>query len=100
MRSVRRFGPARGLALVAVVTALLLVTTSTVIAAQSVDVPDTGAPVLPQQAQAADDPFDVSDEELAVAIFIPGIFLVASAALVLWAWRNRAKDRGDRERHR
>lgn len=100
MRSVRLFGPARWLALVAVVTALLVATTSTAMAAQSVDRPAIGVPVLPQKGAEADDPFDVTGEELAVAIFIPAVFFLASAALVLWAWRNRAKDEGDRERHR
>lgn len=100
MRSVRRFDPARWLLLVAVATTLLVATTSTAMAASSADLSATGAPALPQQAAEADNPFAVSDEDLAVAIFIPGILLVASVALVVWALRSRAKDEGDRERHR
>ena len=100
MRSVAAFGPARWLALVAVVTALLVATTSTAMVAHSADLPATGAPVLPQQAAVKAGPFHVSDSQLAVAIFLPGFFFVASVALVVWALRNRAKDEGDRERHR
>ena len=100
MKNVRTFGPARWLLLVAVVTALLVATTATAMAAQSSDLPAAGAPVLPQQAAEAENPFAVSDEDLAVAIFIPGILLVASIALVVWAMRSRAQDENDQERHR
>ncbi len=46
----------------------------------------------PRTAAAAADEFAVSDDDLAVAIFIPFIFIVASAGLVYWAWSNRRKD--------
>jgi len=43
-----------------------------------------------------EDPFHVSDESLAVSIFIPFIFFVSTVWLVWWAW-NRRIDPEDRE---
>ena len=45
--------------------------------------------------EESDDPFHVSDESLAVAIFIPGIFLLATGATVAWAISARRRDDED-----
>ena len=45
--------------------------------------------------EESDDPFHVSDESLAVAIFIPAIFLLATGATVAWALRARNRDGED-----
>ncbi len=64
----------------------------------------TGDSAPPQWANAGDeaeeDPFHVSDETLAVSIFIPAIFLVSTVWLVWWAWNRRIKpeDREDEYR--
>lgn len=55
----------------------------------------TASEILPVQPSAegeGDDPFHVSGDELAVAIFLPGIFLIATAGLIAWAWRSRSRD--------
>ena len=61
--------------------------------------------LIPSQWASADDgaeedPFHVSDETLAVSIFIPAIFLVSTVWLVWWAWSRRIKpeDREDEYR--
>ena len=59
-----------------------------------------GDPTSPQWANAEgsaeEDPLHVSDEALAVSIFIPAIFLVSTVWLVWWAWSRRIKPE-DRE---
>ncbi len=61
-------------------------------------------PAPPEWASADDgaeeDPFHVSDETLAVSIFIPAIFMVSTVWLVWWAWSRRIKpeDREDEYR--
>lgn len=47
--------------------------------------------------EESDDPFHVSDESLAAALFIPGIFLLATGATVAWAISGRARDDEDDE---
>ena len=44
---------------------------------------------------ASDDPFSVSDNQLAVAIFLPGFFIALTVITVVWAVRSRAKNGGD-----
>lgn len=46
---------------------------------------------------AADDPFAVSDDQLAVSIFLPGFFVVLTLITVVWAvkWRVKSGDDGD-----
>ena len=61
-----------------------------------------GAPAEPPVVDRAggeesDDPFHVSDESLAAAIFIPGIFLLATGATVAWAISARGRDDEDDE---
>ena len=47
--------------------------------------------------EASDDPFHVSDAGLAIAVIIPGIFLVATGATVAWAISNRARPEDDED---
>ena len=42
------------------------------------------------------DSFTVSDTDLAVAIFIPGVFMAATLFMLLWAFRGRVRS-GDEE---
>ena len=72
---------------------------------QALAAEQTGDPQQPaspnQEGEAGEeDPFHVSDESLAVSIFIPFIFLVSTAWLVWWAWSRRIKpeDREDEYR--
>lgn len=48
---------------------------------------------------AIDDPFAVSDNQLAVAIFLPGFFITVTLLMVVLAVKGRAKndDEGDSE---
>jgi hypothetical protein len=45
--------------------------------------------------EASDDPFHVSDAGLAIAIVIPGIFLIMTGATVAWAMANRVRPGDD-----
>ena len=47
--------------------------------------------------EASNDPFHVSDAGLAIAVIIPGIFLVATGATVAWAISNRARPEDDED---
>ena len=47
--------------------------------------------------EASDDPFHVSGAGLAIAVIIPGIFLIATGATVAWAISNRARPGDDAE---
>lgn len=51
-----------------------------------------GSPLADTPQVVAADDFAVSDSDLAVAIFIPGIFLVATGGLIAWAWANRKEE--------
>jgi hypothetical protein len=44
---------------------------------------------------AADDPFGVSDNQLAVAIFLPGFFVALTLITVVWAVKGRVKSGDD-----
>ena len=45
--------------------------------------------------EASDDPFHVSGAGLAIAVIIPGIFLIATGAIVAWAVSARARPEDD-----
>ncbi len=45
--------------------------------------------------EASDDPFYVSGAGLAIAIVIPGIFLIMTGATVAWAMANRVRPGDD-----
>ena len=47
--------------------------------------------------EASDDPFHVSDAGLAIAVIIPGIFLIATGATVAWAISARARPEDDED---
>lgn len=81
-------------ALVALIAAVLALWA---VSAPSATAAVDGAPAAPPVVDRAggdesDDPFHVSDETLAVAIFIPGIFLLATGATVAWAISARGRD--------
>ena len=61
--------------------------------ANAIEVSAAPAPAGPRTQGAAEDedPFHVSDNELAVAILLPGFFLVLTAAVIGWAWSARVK---------
>ena len=66
------------------------------LAAAVTDAVLTEPPVLERSAgEESDDPFHVSDESLAAAIFIPGIFLLATGATVGIALSKRGRDGED-----
>jgi hypothetical protein len=65
-------------------------------AAADVDSTADASYVIPAAGdEASDDPFSVSDNQLAVAIFLPGFFLVLTAATVVWGIRARLKNGED-----
>ncbi len=45
--------------------------------------------------EAGDDPFAVSDDELAVAIFLPGFFVTVTVLMVVLAVKARVKNMDD-----
>ncbi|PZC49403.1 MAG: hypothetical protein DK306_000642 [Chloroflexi bacterium] len=82
-----------GLLMLGLVFATWSVGADSASAASSAGVSDT--PVIERADDESDDPFHVSDASLAVAFFIPGIFLLATGATVAWA--ISARNRGDEE---
>ncbi len=68
------------------------------VAAAAADVALAETPVLDAAGdEASDDPFHVSGAGLAIAVIIPGIFLVATGATVAWAISNRARPEDDED---
>ena len=68
------------------------------VAAAAADAALAETPVLEAAGdEASDDPFHVSDAGLAIAVIIPGIFLVATGATVAWAISNRARPEDDED---
>ena len=96
----------------ALVVFLALASGAAIAADQALSDPEEGVvfaeqagDLIPSQWASADDgaeedPFHVSDETLAVSIFIPAIFLASTIWLVWWAWNRRIKpeDREDEYR--
>ncbi len=87
---------------------LALLTLGLVLAAWSLPASDVAAaaadgalaetPVLDAAGdEASDDPFHVSGAGLAIAVIIPGIFLIATGATVAWAISNRARPEDDED---
>ena len=87
-RSAWRWLPA-AVAMLALVVAVGVLTPASVGAAGQVPFPET--PVLLNADDGEEDPFAVSDESLASSIFIPSVFIVATAAVFIWAWSRRVK---------
>ena len=76
------------LALAAGLTALTLVVfTARVDASGQTAV--AGPPAIVLQAESAE---NISGSDLAVAIFIPSVFVAATGLLLLWAYMSREKD--------
>ena len=85
-RSAWRWLPAAMLALLVSVVVMIPASAG---AAGEIPFPET--PVLLNADDGEDDPFAVSDESLASSIFIPSVFIVATAAVFIWAWSRRVK---------
>jgi len=66
------------------------------VAAAGTDGVLTEPPVVDRAGdEESDDPFHVSDSQLAVAILLPGFFLLVTGATVAWAVSRRARDEED-----
>ena len=87
-RSAWRWLPAAA-AVLALVVAAGVLTPASVAAAGQVPFPEAAAPRNAEDGE--EDPFAVSDESLAASIFIPAVFIVATAATFIWAWSRRVK---------
>ncbi|MCY3919366.1 MAG: hypothetical protein OXG38_06150 [Chloroflexi bacterium] len=94
VRACRRIGPRTWLlALLALTVALAAWTLPAGdVAAAAADGALAETPVLEAAGdEASDDPFHVSNAGLAIAIIVPGIFLIATGATVAWAVANRVR---------
>ena len=64
-------------------------------AADANSTPDAAYLIPAAGDDASDDPFSVSDDQLAVAIFLPGFFVALTVITVVWAVRSRIKNGED-----
>ena len=94
VRAYRRIGP-RTLLLTLLALAVALAAWTLPagdVAAAAADGALAETPVLEAAGdEASDDPFHVSGAGLAIAIVVPGIFLIATGATIAWAMANRAR---------